>query len=355
MGKSILIITLGVSLIIGFIILKVNSNATQGVEATVNKFDKTHARLIANSGIEIYLEKLKNDMTMLDNSYPNNNLFNGSYDITINGPDSLVKIISKATFMGVTHTSIADARADRLPFHAGKSAMYLGASTIAGLKKHPINGNILIDGHDHNLTPPYDSIVGAPAVPGIGVDGEDQRLAVLDMIQKNKIDQIIGYGVNPSVHIVSDTIDWDVYASQLVTNPDIIITPSSPKHSTWGTLSDPKVTFINVGNSGAFTINNSDVSSGCGILVINGSINFNGNFTYTGLVISYKDANIDNGDLVLGGTGNVTIVGSLVGAGQKINLSINSGGFNILYSTAALSLISNLIQTKRFEILSWWE
>ena len=58
MGKSILIITLGVSLIIGFIILKLNTNATQGVEATANKFDKTHARLIANSGIEIYLEKL---------------------------------------------------------------------------------------------------------------------------------------------------------------------------------------------------------------------------------------------------------------------------------------------------------
>ena len=355
MGKSILIITLGVSLIIGFIILKLNTNATQGVEATVNKFDKTHARLIANSGIEIYLEKLKNDITMLDHSYPNNNLFNGTYDITINGPDSSVRLISKATFMEVTHTSIADARADRLPFNAGKSAMFLGASTIAGLKKNPINGTILIDGHDHNLTSPYDSIVGAPAVPGIGVEGEAQRIAVIDMIQKNKIDQIIGYGINPSVHVVNDTVDWDVYASQLVTNPDIIITSSSPKVSTWGTLADPKVTFINVGNSGEYTINNSDVSSGCGILVVNGSINFNGNFTYTGLVISYKDADINNGDLNLGGNGIVTIVGSLVGAGQKINLSINSGGFRILYSTAALSLVSTLIETKRFEILSWWE
>ena len=58
MGKSILIITLGVSFIIGFIILKLNTNATYGVETTVNKFDQTHARLIANSGIEIFLEKL---------------------------------------------------------------------------------------------------------------------------------------------------------------------------------------------------------------------------------------------------------------------------------------------------------
>ena len=64
MGKSILIITLGVSLIIGFIILKLNTNATSGVESTMNKFDQTHARLIANSGIEIYLEKLKFDQNL---------------------------------------------------------------------------------------------------------------------------------------------------------------------------------------------------------------------------------------------------------------------------------------------------
>ena len=346
MGKSALIITLGLSLIIGFIILKLNTNATQGVEATATKFDETHARLIANSGIEIYLEKLKADMSMLDKSFPNNSLFNGTYDITIQGPDSLVKVTSKATFMGVHHTSIVDARADKIPFHPGQSAMYLSSSTVAALKKNAINGSIVISGYDHNLS--GDTIPGATSVPGIGVEGEAQKTSVIDMIKANTIDQITGYGTTPSVYVVSDTTDWDSYALEVANNPDIIIDTQDKitKTNAWGTIDNPKVTFIN----GDIALNNSETASGCGILVINGSLNINGNFSFTGLVIAFKEGNIN-----ISLTGNGTILGSFVAAGDKISMEVNSGNFSLLYSTEALSLVSTLIETKRFEILSWWE
>lgn len=352
MGKSILILTLGVSLIVGFIILKLNTNATSGVETTMNKFDQTHARLIANSGIEIYLEKLKIDRSMLNDSFPNNNLFNGTYDIWITGPDSFVTVKSVATFMdSVTHTSIAEARADRIKVEPSRAALYLASQTIGSTKHNPkttINGNIHIDGHDHNHIAPYDSIPGNPSVPGIGVDGIQQRDTVIAMLANNTDAHITGYGGPPSVHIVpEDTVAWDEYALELANNPDIQIPlpPKSPKLTDWGTLSSPKVTFVH----GDITINNSDVSTGCGILVVDGSLTVLGNFTYVGLVISFKET------LVLGGGGTVTIVGSLVGAGTEIDLTNNLGNFSILYSSSALSLIENLIQTKRFEILSWWE
>lgn len=346
MGKSALIVTLGLSLIIAFVILKLNTNATYGVETAVNKFDKTHARLIANSGIEIYLEKLKADMSMLDKSFPNNSLFNGTYDITIQGPDSMVRVTSVANFMGVTHKSIVDARADRIPFHPGHAALYLSSSTVAALKKNAINGSITISGYDHDLN--GDTVAGAPPFPGIGVDGEAQKTSVINMITQNTVDQVIGYGSDPSVHVVNDTVDWDSYALQVANNPDIIIDSQSKikKMNNWGDINTPKVTFIN----GDIALNNNETASGCGILVVNGSLSINGNFSFIGLVIAFKEGSIN-----ISLTGNGMILGSFVAAGDKINLEVNAGNFDLLYSTEALSLVSSLIQTKRFEILSWWE
>lgn len=357
MGKSILIITLGMALIIGFVILKLNTNATYGVESTMNKFDQTHARLIANSGIEIYLEKLKFDVnrSMLNREFLNNSLFNGTYDIWISnpvGPDSIITVKAKSRFMSDTaHISIAEVRADKIDFQPAKAALYLASRTIGSTKNNPkttINGNIQIDGHDHQNFEPYDSVLGKPSVPGIGVDGVDQQNAVIAMLANNKDAQIDGYGGAPSVHVVPpDTVEWDEYALELANNPDISIPlpPKSKKLNSWGTLDNPLVTFVN----GDITIGADDVKTGCGILVVNGSLTVTSNFTFVGLVISYKET------LILGGSGTVTIVGSLVGAGNEIKLTNNLGNFKILYSSSALSLVQNLIRTKRFKVLSWWE
>jgi hypothetical protein len=354
MGKSILIITIGVSLIIGFVILKLNTNATYGVESTMNKFDQTHARLIANSGIEIYLEKLKFDRTMMNSTFPNNNLFNGTYDIQISGPDELVRVKSTSTFLGVKHTSIAEARADRIGFNPGKSALHLSASTVNGLKKKPLNGNLTIDGHDHYHTSPYDTIPEAQPMPGIGVPDSALIQEVKDLIHDSKLftGHILGSGTEPSVDVVTDTVDWAAYADTLLSGlVNVPITNKTKKSDIkWGTISSPELNFIHVNTGDVFDINNSLGSEGCGILIIDGSVTFTGTFTYTGLVIAYK-----NTDLTLGGGGNVTIVGSLVGAGTEIHLTVTGGNFDILYSSPALSIVENLILTKRFEILSWWE
>jgi hypothetical protein len=45
----------------------------------------------------------------------------------------------------------------------------------------------------------------------------------------------------------------------------------------------------------------------------------------------------------------------LVVAGNQINVDVASGNFETLYSTEALNLISALLVTKRFSILSWYE
>lgn len=345
MGKSILIIVLGMSVIVGFIMLKLNANSKENLSTTVNMFEQTQARLIANSGVEIYLEKLKHDRSMMNSSFPNNNLFGGNYNINISGPDSLVKVISAATFMGVQHTTIVEAAADKVPFHPGPGAMYLSAGTVAGLKKNALGGSMEINGNDHDIN---GNLIGGGSVPGIAVDGTTQQTSVLNMIAKNAIDQVLGAGGTPSVGVVSNTIDWAEYAQLLADNPDILIDTQAKIKTTneWGTLSQPKVTFVN----GDIQINNSQAASGCGILVVNGNLTINGGFDYKGMVIAFKDASID---IKLNGNGS--IIGSLVVAGNQINVEVASGNFETLYSLEALNLIQSLLATKRFTILSWWE
>lgn len=53
MGKSSLIIVLGMSVIIAFFILKLNANSKENLSTTMNMYEQTQARLIANSGVEM--------------------------------------------------------------------------------------------------------------------------------------------------------------------------------------------------------------------------------------------------------------------------------------------------------------
>ncbi len=345
MGKGLVIIVLGMSVIIGFYILKLNANSKENLSTTVNMFEQTQARLIANSGVEIFLEKLKQDRSMMNSSFSDNELFGGTYDINISGPDSLVKVTSIATFMGEQHKTVVEAAADRVPLHPAPGAMYLSAGTIAGLKKNAIGGSMEINGNDHDID---GNLTGGGSVPGIAVDGGPQQTSVLDMIAKNAIDQVLGSGGTPSVGVVANTINWSEYAQMLADNPDIVIDSQDKIKTTnvWGTVAQPKVTFIN----GDIHINNSQASSGCGILVVNGSLEINGGFDYKGMVIAFKDAAID---IKLNGNGS--IIGSLIVAGTQINVSVASGNFETLYSSEALNLINSLLVTKRFTILTWWE
>lgn len=359
MGKSILIITLGVSLIISFIILKLNTNSTYGVESTMNKFDQTHARLIANSGIEIFLEKLKFNRSLMNSYSPNNILFDGTYDIWISGPDELVRVKSEATFLGVKHTSIAEALADRIPFHPGPSALYLSSGAVAGLKNNAsIGGSIEINGNNHNINGNLITPIVNPT-PAIGVDGPTQKAEVISEIRKQALDQILGLGydpttdpITPSVDTVKNEVDWSAYAIELVENRDRYIGGQSQlneildKKKPWGDVTNPEVTFI----EGDLQINSKYTARGAGILVVKGNLDITGGFEFKGLVIAFQNTNIN-----LQLTGTALILGSLVVAGSSIGIDVSSGNIKILYSSEALEFVDDLIETKRFEILSWWE
>ncbi|MDP2362916.1 MAG: hypothetical protein Q8M94_04000, partial [Ignavibacteria bacterium] len=293
-----------------------------------------------------YLEKLKANKGLLDKEFANNSLMGGNYDVSIEGPDTLVKVTSVATYQDVTHKTIVYAKADKVPFIPGPGAMYLTASTISSFKKSGIGGSVLIDGNNHDIN--GNLLADGIVTPGIAVDGDAQRDQVKNIIKANAIDQVLGTGASPSVVTINNTIDWDDYALQLVENPDIIIDTQAKigKLNNWGTIDDPKVTFVN----GDIAINNSETANGCGILVVNGNLSINGNFTYRGLIIAYKETTIE---IKLNGNGK--IYGGIVVAGQSIVIEVASGNFSALYSLDAMNKVASLLKTNRFKIVSWWE
>jgi hypothetical protein len=283
---------------------------------------------------------------LLNQTFTDNSLFGGEYDVTIQGPDSMVKVTSIATFQDATHKTIVYAKADKIPFIPSPGAMYLTANTISSFKKTGIGGSILIDGNNHDINGTL--LDDGTVTPGIAVDGDIQRDEVTNIIKDNAIDQVLGTGSSPSVVTINNTTDWDDYALQLVENPDIIIDTQVKieKINNWGTLADPKVTFVN----GDISINSSETAEGCGILVVNGNLSINGTFTYRGLIIAYKETTIE---IKLNGNGK--IYGGMVVAGQSIVIEAASGNFSALYSLPAMNYIASLLKTNRFNIVSWWE
>jgi len=270
--------------------------------------------------------------------------------VFIEDTNDIIQVTSVASFMGVSHTTVVEASAELLPLNYPPGAMYLSSGTVAGLKKNAINGNIEINGKDHDLN--GDLLPAAPVLPGIAVDGIVQQTAVIDMIQKNQINNVVGAGGVPSVVVVNNSIDWTEYAQLLADNADILINSqesmygSLSNNGSWGTTDNPKVTFIN----GDIHLTNSSTATGCGILIVNGNLAISGTIEFKGLVIAYKDTQIS-----LNLSGNGLILGGLVVAGNQINVDVQAGNFDLLYSKPALDLVKNLLKTKRFNVLSWWE
>ncbi|NWF51019.1 MAG: hypothetical protein HXY49_10820 [Ignavibacteriaceae bacterium] len=337
MGKGILITSLGASLLVTFLVLKLNANSNLNLQTTLDKYLKTQARLIANSGVEIYLEQLRRNKSLTGN-FNDNQLFGGEYDINISGPDSALIITSVADFQGVKHTTIVNARRDMLPFPSLPGAMYVTTNAITYVK---MNGNFSVSGYDHDIN---GNLVAGTPLPGISVDNKADSSAIRNVLKGSA--DVDGKGGKPSIWTTNNNIDWEALANEVIYGSDITINSSNDlkNYANLGTLSVPKATFIN----GNIQLNSN--LSGAGILVVNGDIQINGSFSYLGIVIAYKDTKITT---QLNGNGKV--YGGMIIAGSEANLEISNGNFKCYYSTEALNNAKMNLKSSRFKIVHWWE
>lgn len=348
MGKSSLIIVLGFGMLVSYFILKLNANSKEDLSTTVDMFEQTEARHIANTGVEIYLEKLYADHSLLNTTSSTQSLFNGSYVVKLAGTLPNVRVTSTANFMGVTHTSVADAFLEPINFPKIPSGLYISSNSVANSN---LSGDLYISGEDHTVdgTVTGDS---TDAVPGIGVDSSADKTTILSKLVKplNVVGLIKSTGSigAPSVEVTDIGVDWSKYYQYLANNAQQTFIDDIPSDADLGSLSNPKITLVNASNSTSGTINISK-SAGAGIMIVNGNVTFAGNFTYQGIILCYK-----NTDLSFSSSGTNKIIGGIIAAGKDVDIK-TTGTMDILYSQAAINQVKNNLVADGFTILSWYE
>ncbi len=348
MGKSSLIIVLGMMLLVSFLVLKLNGNSKENLSTTVDMFNQTQSRLIANTGVEVYLEKLYDNKTLVGSSIPTQTLFGGTYDVSITGTLPTVTVTTKSDFQGVRHVSVAEAYLTPISFPNPPGGIYISSNSAVNADEL---GDMNVDGRDHdpngNLNPS-----GKP-VWGVGVDTKDQ----MDNIKANlkKPDNIQGVlDTNtlatgyPSVGVTGLGVDWSKMYQFLANAADQTFIQDIPNGSNLGTLDHPLITLINAdaATNKKIMINK---GVGAGILVVNGDVKFAGSFDYQGIILCYK-----NSDLSFESTGTNNVNGGIIIAGKIITFKL-TGTMNVNHSQEAIDKVRANLKSNGFKILSWYE
>ncbi len=335
MGKGFLIIVFGVAVTLSILIMNLNANVHQELDETLNFFNNTQARLISNSGIEIYLEKMRRDKEMRG-TFTNNFLLQGKYDISIYGPDSFMNIKSVAIYDEVEHTSLVTARRRPMKIPTINSALYISAVTMSLL----LNGNVDVNGNDHNMN---GSPGAAAPLPGIGVDTPADSSFVINNVKPKISKTIEGYGGSPSVYTVNNTINWQEITEDFISSADTVLpTGTYSNGSQFGTAANPIITYCN-GN-----VDFTD-ATGYGVMIVNGNLNLSGNFKFYGIVIVYGTSKIRTQTI-----GNNSIYGATILVGQTVEIS-SLGNAQFYYSKQAIDNAKLNLKSSKFEIMSWWE
>ncbi len=336
MSRGILIVVLGVSVITAFLILKLNANSKQGLNTTVDYYELTQARLIANSGVEVYLEKLRRNKT-LSGTFSDIDLMDGEYEVSITGPDSQMTITSTSHFGNTNHQVIVTAVREPAVLPSVHGALYISTDTL----NVKLQGNLEIDGNDRNID---DSPGPEPAVPGIAVDDPADSSYVINELKPKISKSIEGLGGDPSVNTVVDNTDWDKITQNLIFSQDTSLGSGTYAAGTvLGTFANPIITYVEG------DVNFSSTATGSGIMIINGNVTMSGQFTYYGMLIVYGKSSIETTFV-----GNGGIYGSTVIVGSYVDFK-STGTTGIYYSSQAISNAQVNLKSSRFEILSWWE
>jgi hypothetical protein len=336
MGRGILITVMGVSIMTAFLVLKLNANSKEGLKTTVDYYELTQARLIANSGVEIYLEKLRRDKT-LSGTFSDIDLMDGEYDISITGPDSLMTITSTSHFGNTNHQVIVTAKRERAVMPKVNGSLYISSDMLAV----QLQGNLDIDGNDRNID---DSPGSESPLPGIAVDDAGDSAYVINNLQPNIANDILGLDGSPSVHTVNDSTNWLEVSENLIFSADYTVASGTYTTGTvLGTFAEPKITYV------TGDVQFSGTASGSGIMIINGNVTMSGQFTYYGMLIVYGQSSITTNIV-----GNGGIYGSTALVGDNVDIK-STGNASFFYSSQAISNSQINLKSSRFEILSWWE
>lgn len=166
---------------------------------------------------------------------------------------------------------------------------------------------------------------------------------------------VVGAGPSPSIDYNSTNLDVQsmVEALKGFANYNYTVNSATNTGMNWGTptlgatLQDPSscgVQNIVYYDTGGTYIKLAGGSHGCGILLVDGDLNVNGDFSWYGIIIA-------TGSISFLGGGNKNITGEMI-AGGSTNADLMGGNANIVYCDQA---INDQTQYRAMLLLSWKE
>ena len=153
-GRAILLLVMGVSLIASISFLNLNETNNDAADNMIQYYNRQSANNIAQTGIHMALREVT-DSTDWRQGYTNLDLFDGT--LTVSLQDT---VLDSTDVVMITSTAIVDAGTDYEQIHVSRAYTVVGsqgfipASVLAAITtNNPVatNGNITIDGRDHDM------------------------------------------------------------------------------------------------------------------------------------------------------------------------------------------------------------
>ncbi len=286
--------------------------------------------------------------------------------------NNTITILSTGTYNGATTTLRTTIKMNSVPALPGAVNLVGGYATRFNGAGSAFN----VDGRDYKITDPDNNPTGAyAAIQGISLNDVPDLAAGVAAINSTLTSQqatnVQGAGGSPSVGsstLMSKTIlrefcdSMKMSADTFITNPPNLSGNTDAnncvmigtQNTCLGTLTAPRLTYISVTDSNAFTVSGN--IAGVGILVVDGnSVIFKGDVNWMG-VIMVLGQNIGFDDLGGGHTQNVRgglLVGEYADTNTSLDLDIR-GNPKLTYSQEAINLVTDyLVNKKKYSVISW--
>lgn len=236
--------------------------------------------------------------------------------------------------------------------YIGRGSFGLGAVSMPGSPANNTETDFSGDSFSINGN---DSCNAAPPAPGIVVTDSALATEITNDtttdggLEPGQMDNVIGAGGIPSVVTIpplSQSVSQMAQA-YLDLSHTVLDGGNFSSNETWGTSGSPRITRI-TGNAQI-----QGTVEGYGVLVVEGSLDVSGNFTFHGLVIT-------RGDIQVQFTGNAGLYGSLI-IGESTNLDPNleldvRGNATVRYDSCALASADSWAPLpKAPKLLAWQE
>ncbi len=345
MGKTALILVLGLSVSLGMLKYSLYRRPLEAVETVGSYYSKTTSKNIARSAMNNYLKKIYQNKNLRGTFIENNAYIEGSVDTVI------ISSSSATTTNGDTISMSVDAhyegQSSSIEVALLGSAFEMPPLTAAMAYSGPnpqisLKGTPLIDGRNHdrngNLSATCDDL------PGISVANPSDSTDMVDnQIQNKYKNKIIGLGSNPSVH-VRETTDPSTYKDLLIASADYSLPSGVYSSIQYGTDTEPVVVY------GDGDIKFTGNVTGHGILFIDGTLTLAGNFYWYG-VVYVVGAQAE----IFTKVGTARIIGGVVFGGDNKQAEMK-GTSDVWYSCETINHVQdNTSSLVSFSMLSWYE